>query len=78
MIENDFVDEVTDGLKSLRKEIINCLKDSHNEKIGPIEDLFEDVYQDIPAHLEQQQNELREHLQEYSDMYPKGRFYSRK
>jgi uncharacterized protein YicC (UPF0701 family) len=77
VIDTQFVDGVTASLKTLRKEIIACLKDSHNEKIGPIEDLFEDVYQKVPEHLERQQNELREHLKEYSALYPKGRFYSK-
>jgi len=41
-----------------------------SEKYPSIESLFDDVYDVLPRHLEEQREELREHLKGYSEKYP--------
>lgn len=36
--------------------------------------MFTDVYEEIPAHLQVQRDELREHLKEYGKYYPVEQF----
>jgi 2-oxoisovalerate dehydrogenase E1 component alpha subunit len=39
-----------------------------------VEEMFEDVYQDLPANLAKQRKELAEHLREYGEYYPLDKF----
>ena len=39
-----------------------------------IEELFRDVYAEIPSHIADQQEELRDHLRKYPDMYELEKF----
>ena len=36
--------------------------------------MFEDVYKDIPAHIEEQRQELKEHLRRYPNDYELEKF----
>ena len=38
----------------------------------PLSDLFEDVYAEVPPHLEKQQEELKAHVAKYPNEYPTG------
>jgi 2-oxoisovalerate dehydrogenase E1 component alpha subunit len=57
-------------LKEARKNVLESLKRAEQEKKPPISDLFTDVYDTIPQHLQQQQIELYNHLSKYPESYP--------
>lgn len=64
--------------KNLRKEALeqvrNALKNSTSELFPPIDSLFEDVYKDIPPHIEEQRQELKAHLRKYPNDYELEKF----
>lgn len=64
--------------KALRKEAMeqvrNALKTATSELLPPIDSLFEDVYKDIPYHIEEQRQELKAHLRKYPDDYHVEKF----
>lgn len=64
--------------KNLRKEAMdqvrNALKNSTSELMPPVDSLFEDVYQTIPPHIEEQRQELKEHLRRYPNDYELEKF----
>jgi len=59
----------TEFKAEVNKEVLRSLKDAEVEKKPPIEDLFTDVYKEIPTHLKEQYEELKNHLEEYADKY---------
>ena len=36
--------------------------------------MFDDVYDELPTHLQQQRDELKKHLTQYRDQYPLDSF----
>jgi 2-oxoisovalerate dehydrogenase E1 component alpha subunit len=63
--ENEYKDIIDDAKEQVR----NGLKEAMKCKKPSIDTLFEDVYEKIPHHLEEQQRQLREHLNKYPDNY---------
>jgi 2-oxoisovalerate dehydrogenase E1 component alpha subunit len=53
----------------LRQEVIDSIKASEAKKKAPVDDIFTDVYADMPWHLKEQLTGLKEHLKEYGDNY---------
>ena len=51
-------------------EIKDALRKCMKEKFPPIDTLFDDVYDKLPAHLLEQREQLREHVRNYGDKYP--------
>jgi 2-oxoisovalerate dehydrogenase E1 component alpha subunit len=49
--------------------VLAALKSAEKEKKPPITDLFTDVYDTVPAHLQEQEQELQRHFAKYSDKY---------
>jgi 2-oxoisovalerate dehydrogenase E1 component alpha subunit len=43
---------------------------AEKEKRSKPTDMFDDVYKDLPKHLENQKKELVEHLRKYQKEYP--------
>ena len=64
--------------KNLRKEAMNqvrdALKKSTQEQFPEVDSLFEDVYEKIPHHIEEQRQQLKEHLRKYPDDYNLEKF----
>jgi len=56
--------------KASRKRAIKSLNDAERVGNPHPKHLFTDVFDDLPWHLEQQQRELKEHLQKYREHYP--------
>lgn len=54
---------------NFRTELLECIKISQLKKKAPIDDMFTDVYAEIPWHLREQLNGLKEHLEKYGDNY---------
>lgn len=64
--------------KMYRQEALNqvreALKIANDQKKPPIDDLFNDVYDTVMPHLEEQRASLKEHLSKYSDKYDLDHF----
>lgn len=74
---------VTDErVKELRKDAMNqvrnALKNSTGELLPEIDSLFEDVYKEIPPHIEEQRQELKAHLRKYPNDYELEKFVNGK
>ena len=52
-----------------RKAVTETLHKCYKHKFPSVLSLFEDVYDRLPAHLQEQQQELKEHLEVYSHKY---------
>jgi len=65
-------------IAKLRKEAMDqvraALKTATTELYPPIDSLFEDVYKDVPPHLDEQRQELKAHLRKYPDDYNLEKF----
>ncbi len=57
-------------LKDTRTQVLDALKKAEHEKKPPITELFTDVYDTVPKHLQEQKNQMFEHLNKYPDDYP--------
>ena len=64
--------------ETLRKEALNdcrdALKSAVNTKMPSIDGLFEDVYENLPQHLQDQRDQLKEHLRKYPNQYNLDQF----
>jgi 2-oxoisovalerate dehydrogenase E1 component alpha subunit len=49
--------------------VLAALKTAEKEKKPPISDLFNDVYDTLPPHLQEQKKELERHFAKYGDKY---------
>jgi 2-oxoisovalerate dehydrogenase E1 component alpha subunit len=65
-IDKDYIDKVRVKLVA---EIRDALKASSLEPFPPINEMFNDVYKDIPQHLKEQKEELNAHLEKYGEHY---------
>ena len=52
-----------------RKDVLEAFNQAENVKKPPVSELFADVYDDIPVHLQKQRTELRQHLEKYGKHY---------
>ncbi len=53
----------------VKNQVVESLKKCQKHKFPPVDTLFDDVYDKLPAHLLEQREELRDHLRKYSDKY---------
>ncbi|KAI9298817.1 2-oxoisovalerate dehydrogenase subunit alpha mitochondrial precursor [Neoconidiobolus thromboides FSU 785] len=56
--------------KKIKKEILTAFKVAEELKKPSIKNLFTDVYDDVPKHLLEQQNEMLQHIKKYPEFYP--------
>jgi 2-oxoisovalerate dehydrogenase E1 component subunit alpha len=56
-------------IKGARKAVMASLKKAEGEKKPAIEELFTDVYDEVPLHLQQQRDELKKHLEKHEAEY---------
>jgi len=54
----------------VRKNVLKAFSEAEKVKKLPPEELFNDVYAELPKNLQQQRQELKEHLKKYGDHYP--------
>lgn len=52
-----------------RVEVLKALESAEGKAKPPIDDLFTDVYAELPAHILEQKEELLEHIQKYPEHY---------
>lgn len=55
-----------------RKAIMDAMKSAEKLPAPPLEDLFSDVYDEIPWHLNEQYEALKAHIQQYPEHYKKS------
>lgn len=63
-------DQDKDWLAQVRKDVLQAFSSAEKVAKLPPEELFEDVYADLPEGLRRQREELRQHLEEYGEHYP--------
>lgn len=56
--------------KEARVQVIEALNLAEKTKKLPISSMFDDVYNELPASLRRQREELRQHLEKYGEHYP--------
>lgn len=56
--------------QEVREQVIAALNVAERVKKLPVTSMFEDVYAEMPANLERQRRELKEHLEEHGSEYP--------
>ncbi|MBO9491945.1 thiamine pyrophosphate-dependent dehydrogenase E1 component subunit alpha [Endozoicomonas sp. G2_1] len=72
LVKQDWWDEQQDKalFEQLREQILAAVKVAEKIDKPPVEDLVTDVYDQVPAHLEKQLTELKQHIKQYPDAYP--------
>ena len=55
--------------RETRQLVTETLHRCQKHKFPSVLSLFDDVYDRLPAHLQEQKQELREHLEQYADKY---------
>jgi 2-oxoisovalerate dehydrogenase E1 component alpha subunit len=53
-----------------RANVIEALNWAEKVKRSPVSTMFDDVYDELPANLRRQRDELKEHLEKYGQHYP--------
>ncbi|KAI1721718.1 dehydrogenase e1 component domain-containing protein [Ditylenchus destructor] len=61
-------------LASVRKEVLRATNSAENTTKQPVNEMFADVYKEMPEHLKKQRKELEEHLKVYGEHYPLDKF----
>ncbi len=62
-------EEDRQNLEAYRKEVLDTLKRQEKLPPPPLPQLITDVYDQVPAHLQQQYDDLQQHVQKYPDRY---------
>ena len=57
-----------------KKQVLQALTAAEKRKKPPLKDIFEDVYDELPQLLSQQQDSLTRHLQVHGREYPVDKF----
>lgn len=60
--------------KDFQKEVMQAIVVGEKLLKPPVQDLFRDVYKDMPPRLEEQMRETLEHIKEYGEHYPLNLF----
>uniref|UniRef100_A0A914WCI9 2-oxoisovalerate dehydrogenase subunit alpha n=2 Tax=Plectus sambesii TaxID=2011161 RepID=A0A914WCI9_9BILA len=63
-------EEEKEWQRSAKKDIMKAFGDAEKIKKLRPQEMFEDVYQEMPKHLRNQMNEMNEHLAKYGEHYP--------
>lgn len=72
LLNQEWWDEAQDEVlfTTLREEILAAVKVAEIIDKPSLEELVTDVYDEVPEHLQQQFNSLKEHIKKYPDAYP--------
>ncbi|MBT1065137.1 thiamine pyrophosphate-dependent dehydrogenase E1 component subunit alpha [Bowmanella sp. Y26] len=73
LLSKGWLDEEQDGkdVDQMRQDVLNELKRVEKVPVCAIDDIIEDVYDTPPWHLKEQLDELKQHISQYPDAYPK-------
>jgi len=59
-----------DWKNSAKKQVMEAFQRSEKRPLASWENMFTDVYQEVPPHLESQLKAMRDHMKEYGKHYP--------
>ncbi|XP_037072527.1 2-oxoisovalerate dehydrogenase subunit alpha, mitochondrial-like [Pollicipes pollicipes] len=59
-----------DWKNSAKKQVMESFQQAEKRPIANWENMFTDVYQELPPHLETQMKSMRDHMKEYGKHYP--------
>lgn len=73
LISQDWWNEDEDNsiYESKRQEVLKEMKEAEKRPICQLSEMFTDVYDSMPWHLQEQFNNLEEHVKKYPNQYPK-------
>lgn len=60
----------TELRQTKKKLVMEAFREAEAQPKPPIEELFRDVYDNMPSHIETQLNEIRQHVAKYPNQYP--------
>lgn len=58
-------------IETMRQEVLKELKQVEQVPVCKVDELVTDVYDQVPEHLQKQMTELKAHISQYPDAYPK-------
>jgi 2-oxoisovalerate dehydrogenase E1 component alpha subunit len=72
MIKKGWLDEAEDEKvkETTRQQVLDALKAAEVVGKPALEEIVTDVYHDVPAHLQKQLDELKQHVLKYPEAYP--------
>lgn len=70
-IEKNYIDQVKE---QLTKEITEALKEATAQPFPSVDELFNDVYHEIPQHIKEQKESLHKHLEQHGQHYNLSQF----
>ncbi|NVK24832.1 MAG: thiamine pyrophosphate-dependent dehydrogenase E1 component subunit alpha [Gammaproteobacteria bacterium] len=72
LVKQGWLDESEDeaAKEQIRKQVLDALKAAEHVEKPELSELVTDVYDDIPNHLQQQYEALKQHILKYPDAYP--------
>jgi 2-oxoisovalerate dehydrogenase E1 component alpha subunit len=65
-------DEEASEQESLRREVLDTMKRAEKRSPPPLDSLISDVYADVTPALQQQFDQLKQHIRRYPEAYPRG------
>ena len=63
-------DKEIEFVKAIRKQVLSQIGQSEKIPKPNWREMFNDVYHDVPKHLQEQMKEMEQHLQKYKEHYP--------
>lgn len=69
MIDEEYEKEYKENI---RKQLIETIFKNEQIKKLPVREMFTDVYDEMPPILQEQHQQLKEHVARYEDKYPKN------
>lgn len=78
MIKNDWFNEDEENafVKEVRKQVLKQISVSEKKLKPNWNEMFTDVYAEMPEHLKEQMKELEDHVKAHKDFYPIKNFKS--
>lgn len=58
--------------QSIRKEVIKALEQASGVEKNAVDEMFDDVYDVLPPHLQRQQEEVLEYVRRHPEVVPAG------
>ncbi len=72
LIKQGWLDEAEDekAKEEIRVQVLDALKDAEKYPAPALEEIVTDVYESVPAHLQKQLEDLKQHVAKYPEAYP--------
>jgi 2-oxoisovalerate dehydrogenase E1 component alpha subunit len=72
LLKQGWLDEAEDekAKEAIRQQVLEALKVSEKVDMPALEEIVTDVYEQVPLHLQEQYEQLKQHILKYPDAYP--------